>query len=155
MQTFWYRRLLLRDSSVLIAEETAAGGGVTDGKRDKAEADGGGDASASAGETASQAGGSAAVAKTGGGESYKRLMNLLMQLRKVCNHPYMFPDAEPDYDGTSTGEDIVEGSGKLKVSARAYFPLSSAEGGAQLGAAGFFVSWVPPQGTTDGGQAAS
>ncbi len=38
------------------------------------------------------------------------------QLRKVCNHPYLFNiDAEPDFDG-STGEDIVESSGKMMVS---------------------------------------
>ena len=27
----------------------------------------------------------------------------------------MFPEAEPEYDGESTGEDIVSGSGKMKV----------------------------------------
>ena len=27
----------------------------------------------------------------------------------------MFPDSEPDYDGHTTGEDIVEGSGKMQV----------------------------------------
>ena len=50
-----------------------------------------------------------------GSSAYKRAMNLLMQLRKCCNHPYMFPDAEPGYDGESTGEDIVEAAGKMKV----------------------------------------
>eukprot|EP00955_Chlamydomonas_euryale_P038677 351154-Chlamydomonas_euryale.AAC.1 len=30
----------------------------------------------------------------------------------------MFPDSEPDYDGHSTGEEIVEGSGKMQVWAR-------------------------------------
>ena len=43
------------------------------------------------------------------------LLPLAVQLRKCCNHPFMFPDAEPDYDGTSTGEEVVEGSGKMKV----------------------------------------
>lgn len=34
---------------------------------------------------------------------------------QVCNHPYLFSfDAEPDFDGT-TGEDIVEASGKMHV----------------------------------------
>ncbi len=96
MQTFWYRRLLLRDSSALLHEEK------------KASVDGAG--------PSSEAAAGMAVAKAGGGsESYKKLMNLLMQLRKVCNHPYMFPDSEPDFDGSTTGEDIIEGSGKLKV----------------------------------------
>ena len=26
-----------------------------------------------------------------------------MQLRKCCNHPYLFPGAEPDFDGVHTG----------------------------------------------------
>ncbi len=44
------------------------------------------------------------------------MMNLLMQLRKVCNHPYLFNlDAEPDFDGVTTDEDIVEASGKMQV----------------------------------------
>ncbi len=29
---------------------------------------------------------------------------LIMQLRKCCNHPYLFPGAEPFFDGTTTGE---------------------------------------------------
>ena len=28
---------------------------------------------------------------------------LVMQLRKCCNHPYLFPGAEPGFDGVSTG----------------------------------------------------
>ena len=42
----------------------------------------------------------------------KKFHNLLMQLRKCCNHPYLFPDVEeegaPEY-----GEHLVEASGKL------------------------------------------
>jgi hypothetical protein len=30
------------------------------------------------------------------GNDWLKLMNLLMQLRKVCNHPYMLPNAEPE-----------------------------------------------------------
>ena len=37
----------------------------------------------------------------------------------------MFPDAEADYDGTSTGEDIVEGSGKMQVLDRLLEKLKS------------------------------
>ena len=33
---------------------------------------------------------------------------------KVCNHPYQLPSAELDFDG-STGEDLVQGSGKLAM----------------------------------------
>jgi len=35
---------------------------------------------------------------------------------QVCNHPYLFNiDAEPHFDGVTTGEDIVEASGKMQV----------------------------------------
>jgi SWI/SNF-related matrix-associated actin-dependent regulator of chromatin subfamily A member 5 len=48
----------------------------------------------------------------GSGDSdWRKLMNLLLQLRKICNHIYLMPDAAPDpYD---IGEHIVGGSGKL------------------------------------------
>jgi SNF2 family DNA or RNA helicase len=46
---------------------------------------------------------------------WKRLNNLLMQLRKVCNHPFSLPGSEPAFDGESTGEAIVQASGKLVV----------------------------------------
>lgn len=35
---------------------------------------------------------------------------------QVCNHPYQFNiDAEPHFDGVTTGEDIVDSSGKMMV----------------------------------------
>lgn len=43
---------------------------------------------------------------------WHRMMVLVMQLRKVCNHPYMFRSAEPGNVERITGEDIVEGSGE-------------------------------------------
>jgi len=44
---------------------------------------------------------------------WKKLMNLLLQLRKVCNHTYLMPDGEPNpYEITDA---IVDGSGKLKI----------------------------------------
>jgi SWI/SNF-related matrix-associated actin-dependent regulator of chromatin subfamily A member 5 len=44
---------------------------------------------------------------------WQKLMNLLMQLRKVCNHPYQIANAEPDpYE---TGEHIITASGKFIV----------------------------------------
>ncbi|CAL1715435.1 unnamed protein product [Somion occarium] len=45
------------------------------------------------------------------GNSWKKLMNLLMQLRKVCDHPYMLPNAEPT--PYSIGEHVVASSSKL------------------------------------------
>ena len=36
-----------------------------------------------------------------------------MQLRKVCNHPYLFPNIEPE--GIPEGEHLIEASGKLII----------------------------------------
>ncbi|THH29276.1 hypothetical protein EUX98_g4910 [Antrodiella citrinella] len=44
---------------------------------------------------------------------YKRLQNLLMQLRMVCDHPYLLPDAEPT--PFYLGEHIVTSSAKLTL----------------------------------------
>jgi|GEM_PF-2134840 len=43
---------------------------------------------------------------------WKKLQSLMMQLRKVCNHPYLLPNAE--LEGASK-EDMIEASGKLKI----------------------------------------
>lgn len=40
--------------------------------------------------------------------------NLIMQLRKVCNHPYLFHGGEP-VGSEEYGEHIIEASGKLIV----------------------------------------
>ncbi|EFN54637.1 hypothetical protein CHLNCDRAFT_9749, partial [Chlorella variabilis] len=69
MQTFWYRRLLMKDGAALAHMEKEVEG---------------------------------------------KLMMLVQQLRKCCNHPYLFPGSEPDFDGR-TGEDIVHASGKMDV----------------------------------------
>ncbi|KAM6491144.1 SNF2 family N-terminal domain containing protein [Amanita muscaria] len=42
---------------------------------------------------------------------YKKLMNLLLQLRRVCDHPYLLPNAEPETHGL--GEHLVASSSKL------------------------------------------
>ena len=44
----------------------------------------------------------------------RKLKNLLMQLRKVCNHPYLFEGAEP-VGSEIFGEHLVEVSGKLRM----------------------------------------
>ena len=38
-----------------------------------------------------------------GNNTWQKLQSLIMQLRKCCNHPYLFPGAEPDFDGINTG----------------------------------------------------
>lgn len=44
---------------------------------------------------------------------WQKLMNLLMQLRKVCNHPYQLGNAEPD--PYHTGEHVITASGKFII----------------------------------------
>ena len=79
MQLFWYKRLLLRESSLLKELEQAHAG----------------EASA-------------------GGTDWKRLSSLLMQLRKCCNHPFLFPGVEP-LGGESYAEQLISGSGKFAL----------------------------------------
>ena len=43
------------------------------------------------------------------------LNNMLMQLRKVCNHPYLFEEIDPHSDTGLTDQGIVEASGKMKL----------------------------------------
>ncbi|KAL8996856.1 MAG: hypothetical protein Q9169_003758 [Polycauliona sp. 2 TL-2023] len=45
--------------------------------------------------------------------AWTKLMNLLMQLRKCCNHPYLLPHAEPE--PYYIGEHIMHASGKFIV----------------------------------------
>ena len=44
----------------------------------------------------------------------KNYHNILMQLRKVCNHPYLFEGVEPE-GADEFGEHLVEASGKLTL----------------------------------------
>ena len=48
----------------------------------------------------------------GGSEKKMRLLNIVMQLRKCCNHPYLFDGAEPGPPFT-TDEHLVANSGKM------------------------------------------
>lgn len=47
-------------------------------------------------------------------ESKTRLLNIVMQLRKCCNHPYLFDGAEPGPPYT-TDEHLVQNSGKMII----------------------------------------
>ncbi|KCV72616.1 hypothetical protein H696_00200 [Fonticula alba] len=48
------------------------------------------------------------------GEAKTRLLNIVMQLRKCCNHPYLFDGIEPGPPYT-TGMHLVESSGKMML----------------------------------------
>ena len=47
-------------------------------------------------------------------EGKTRLLNIVMQLRKCCNHPYLFDGAEPGPPYT-TDEHLVYNSGKMMI----------------------------------------
>ena len=173
-QTFWYRRLLMKDSALLERAEkdggtgagaasapagagasapapSSAAGGALDSAAvalggassnalasmqqpvDEASPGGGCDATASA-----VAASFAAAAATGGsappppppppppsGNDWRRLQNLVMQLRTCCNHPYLFPGACPA-DGLSSASELAAASGKLKVLDRLLTRLKAA-----------------------------
>ena len=89
-QTFWYRRLLMRESGAISAAEAAemrkhSGGGGGEGE----------EKALNPGDT-------------------RKLQSLLMQLRKCCNHPFLFAGSDVPDDGVPL-EDLVEASGKLAV----------------------------------------
>lgn len=47
------------------------------------------------------------------GQNKPRLLNILVQLRKVCNHPYLFPGAEPTNLGDQELPQLIASSGKM------------------------------------------
>jgi SWI/SNF-related matrix-associated actin-dependent regulator of chromatin subfamily A member 5 len=104
MQTEWYRKLLLKDLATVNTAAAAApapsaaeeeGEGEEGAKRPKKRA----------------ASAAPKVPKV-------RLLNIAMQLRKCCNHPYLFDGAElrdPSTGEYTNDEHIVLNSGKLMV----------------------------------------
>ncbi|KAF3491760.1 chromatin remodelling complex ATPase chain ISW1 [Arthroderma uncinatum] len=50
----------------------------------------------------------------GNRESKTRLLNIVMQLRKCCNHPYLFEGAEPGPPYT-TDEHLIDNAGKMVI----------------------------------------
>uniref|UniRef100_A0A4W5MEK2 SNF2 N-terminal domain-containing protein n=1 Tax=Hucho hucho TaxID=62062 RepID=A0A4W5MEK2_9TELE len=52
----------------------------------------------------------------------KTLMNTIMQLKKICNHPYMFPHIEESFaehlgfpNGVISGHELYRASGKFEL----------------------------------------
>ncbi|XP_023515240.1 probable helicase CHR10 isoform X1 [Cucurbita pepo subsp. pepo] len=53
------------------------------------------------------------LALSSGSSNHQSLQNVVMQLRKACSHPYLFPGIEPEpYE---EGEHLVQASGKLVI----------------------------------------
>ena len=118
-QKFWVQRLLLREARLLAQVQMKMRGTGLDHEQAVSSTMGAG--AATAGEGTIVAAGANAVAGNSVGaddseeessQEWKRLNNLLMQLRKVCNHPYCMPSGRP---AGATGEDLVEASGKLML----------------------------------------
>lgn len=91
-QIFWYKRILL---SSAISQIT----GVNDGN------------------TEFETSGDKTKIKIQDGQAEKaplKLNNLMMQLRKICNHPFLFPNVGKDPEFCEP-EDYIESSGKLAM----------------------------------------
>ena len=58
-----------------------------------------------------------APADGAGAPDWKRLNSLLTQLRKCCNHPYLFPGVDASYEegAPSEGEQLIAASGKFAL----------------------------------------
>jgi SWI/SNF-related matrix-associated actin-dependent regulator of chromatin subfamily A member 5 len=54
------------------------------------------------------------VLHTGGGGERLKLLNVVMQLRKACNHPYLFEGVE-DRGLNPMGEHLIQNCGKLQL----------------------------------------
>nr|XP_011469260.1 PREDICTED: chromodomain-helicase-DNA-binding protein 1-like isoform X2 [Fragaria vesca subsp. vesca] len=53
------------------------------------------------------------LALSSGGSNHQSLQNIVIQLRKACSHPYLFPGIEPEpYE---EGEHLIQASGKLMI----------------------------------------
>ena len=94
-QKFWAKRLLLRDARMLAQMEADLSGTGLEVDEESDEENNGMMS-----------------------DAWKRLNSLLMQMRKVCNHPYLLPGADPCQDMdtgvvTETNEGIVTASSKM------------------------------------------
>ena len=100
-QKFWAKRLLARDARMLASIEADLQG-MSSVKSQKKSAEGMEEVEE--------------VDETN--NAWKRMNGLLMQLRKVCNHPYLLPGADPAAlnaagEVSGTDESIVTASGKM------------------------------------------
>ncbi|BFZ64542.1 hypothetical protein YB2330_005689 [Saitoella coloradoensis] len=122
MQRFWYKRLLTRLDKPMLEEILEGKGPSTGGTPLKVEVD-----TPAESQTGTEVSGSRlsaikleaamlnqANAPSDSKESgeWKKLMNLLMQLRKACSHPYLLPGSEPD--PYILDDHIIEASSKIQ-----------------------------------------
>ena len=144
VQNTWYKRFLLRDSTLLIELELAERAKEVTAASDAANniTNTNANSTTSAAHTGNAASTVATVsenpkesntsitstlldaASTVEKSRWRKLQCLYMQLRKVCNHPFLFPeaDAHPEY----TNETIIEASGKMQILDRLLHKLRDA-----------------------------
>ena len=103
MQQTWYKGLLLKDVNLLCNIENQTNNNNNNNKEPSLVVEGSSSSSSS----------SSSVSSTSPA-SYKMLNNLIMQLRKCCNHPFQFDGAEENIEKT-TLTDIIAASGKMAV----------------------------------------
>jgi SWI/SNF-related matrix-associated actin-dependent regulator of chromatin subfamily A member 5 len=129
MQRFWYTRLITKDSGMLETLFKGAKDKEIDSLQQDAEADmaqslllkkAGDELSSASGPSDVWAETKEIMEKAVQNEEvdtnsseWRKLMNLVMQLRKVCSHPYILPGAQPD--PYTLGEHVVKASGKFIV----------------------------------------
>ena len=101
LQTEWYRRVLTKDFATISALE----------RSNKNSSSNSSNNTYGNGSNSSNGSGSGINSQT----SKMQLLNIIMQLRKVCNHPYLFDGAEVGHEDGSTGEDLVTSAGKMVV----------------------------------------
>jgi SWI/SNF-related matrix-associated actin-dependent regulator of chromatin subfamily A member 5 len=124
MQRFWSKRLLLKNSDLMLQLEkttAAASAAVIESNNNSSSSS----SSSGSSSSSSSSGGeqdtvvmSGANADEDDSGSWKKLQSLLAQLRKAANHPYLFPNAETisaDPEAASTNEEIVTASGKMVI----------------------------------------
>ncbi|TPX62874.1 hypothetical protein PhCBS80983_g00145 [Powellomyces hirtus] len=104
MQRFWYKRLLTRLDTMTLQDlfSTGKSSNLDDQENKMA---------ASEMNHLEETKAVMEYSMQSGGGDWKRMMNLVMQLRKCCNHPYMLPNSEPE--PFITGEHIVLASSKM------------------------------------------
>jgi len=106
VQIALYKHLLCGDDGVTVASVMSASTPEANAASEAAQLD-----SSSSTASLKKSSSSSAVSTQGSDTDWRRLMNLLLQLRKICNHVYLMPEVAPDpYMVT---EQIVQGSGKL------------------------------------------
>ncbi|KAJ3172297.1 hypothetical protein HK101_011186 [Irineochytrium annulatum] len=115
MQKFWYKRLLTKMSDqaleeIFIDKPADGRGSVLSNKSDPSTGDEV-ELDLEAGDSLTTADVMQHAMKNDKSGAWRRLMNLMIQLRKVCDHPYILPDAEPE--PFINGDHMIETAAKF------------------------------------------